>query len=316
MAASASSEQRAPEAPPPRARRRRVANPLAGRPRGELLLWALLIAVALGLRLYDLGARPFHHDESQDAYFSWVLQTDGDYKYDPLLHGPLRFYLTAAMYTLFGASDFTARLAPALMGATMVALLYPLRRQLVRIAAYAAARLLAIGPSYLYLSRSAREDIYIAAITLAMLVVAFRFLDRPRRGHPAMFGALLALSFGTKESTFITVFVAGSFFLLAIAWQARAAGDWREGQIVRALRRPRWEDWAWGVVATLGVYTALFTTFLTHPSGIYGLWTGLHYWLGPPEVGRGGEPPGFYAVVLFAHEWPVLLLGAVGAFVA
>jgi uncharacterized protein (TIGR03663 family) len=296
--------------------RRRLRGAFEGRPRGELIAWIALVAVALALRLFDLGSRPFHHDESQDAYFSWLFSTTGDYEYNPLLHGPLRFYLTALNFVVFGDSDFTARLAPALMGTVMIALLYGLREQLGRFAAFAAAALLAFGPSYLYFSRFAREDIYIAAITLAMLVVAFRFLDRPRRSHPAMFGALLALSFGTKESTFITVFVAGSFFLLAIAWQARTAGNWREGQIVRALRQPRWDDWAWGVVATLGVYTALFTTFLTHPSGIYGLWTGLDYWIGQHEVGRGGEPPGFYAVVLFADEWPVLLLGAVGAFVA
>ena len=28
---------------------------------------------ALALRLIDLGDRPFHHDESQDAYFSWLF---------------------------------------------------------------------------------------------------------------------------------------------------------------------------------------------------------------------------------------------------
>ena len=66
----------------------------------------------------------------------------------------------------------------------------------------------------------------------------------------------------------------------------------------------------------LGVYTALFTTFFTNPKGIYGLWTGLDYWLGQHGVGRGGEPEYFYAVLLFAEEWPVLLLGAVGAVVA
>ena len=102
--------------------------------------------VALGLRLYDLGDRPFHHDESQDAYFSWILYTKGDYAYNPLLHGPLRFYLTASMYALFGDSDFTARLAPALMGTAMVAMPYFLRRQLGHVAAFTAAVLLAIGP--------------------------------------------------------------------------------------------------------------------------------------------------------------------------
>ena len=289
-----------------------AAEPRRRRTRGDLIAWGLLVAVALALRLIDLGARPFHHDESQDAYFSWLFQTSGDYAYDPLLHGPLRFYLTAGVYTLLGASDFTARLAPALMGTSMVALTYGLRAQLGRLAAYAAGTLLAVGPSYLYFSRFAREDIYIAAITLAMLVVTFRFFDVPRRWHPAAFGALLALSFATKESTFITIFVAGTFFLIAIAVQARAHGL-REAPIVRTLLLPGWEPYAWGVAAFLGVYTLLFTTFLTHPSGIYGLYTGLDYWLGQHGVGRGGEAPGFYAVLLFAHEWPVLLLGVVGA---
>src|SRR4051794_32356132 len=173
--------------------------PAPRRPRGELIAWGLPVTAALALRLIDLGSRPFHHDESQDAYFSWLFQTSGDYLYDPLLHGPLRFYLTAAAYTQFGDSDFTARLAPALMGTSMVALTYPLRAQLGRMAAYAAGVLLAIGPSYLYFSRFAREDIYVAAITMAMLVVTFRFFDLPRRWHPAAFGALLALSFATKE---------------------------------------------------------------------------------------------------------------------
>ena len=167
------------------------------RPRGELIALGLLVLVALGLRLYQLGDRPFHHDESQDAYFSWIFFKNGDYEYNPLLHGPLRFYLTAAMYALFGASDFTARLAPALMGTLMVPMPYLLRRQLGRVAAFTAAVLLAVGPSYLYFSRFAREDIYIACVTLALLVVVFRFLDRPRRHHPALIGGLLAASFAS-----------------------------------------------------------------------------------------------------------------------
>ncbi len=285
------------------------------RPRGELIAWGVLVALALALRFYDLGSRPFHHDESQDAYFSWVLLTKGQYEYDPLLHGPLRFYLTAAAYTVFGDSDLTARLAPALMGTAMVGLPYLLREQLGRVAAFAAGALLAAGPSYLYFSRFAREDIYIACVTLAMLVVVFRFFAHPRRHHAALFGALLAMSFAIKESTFITVFVAGSFFLVAIAWQARASGL-REAPLVRALLSASWEHYAWGVAAFLGVYTLLFTTFLTNPSGVYGLYTGLDYWLGQHDVGRGGEPEYFYAIVLFAHEWPVLALGAAGAVAA
>ena len=87
------------------------------------------------MRFIALGDRAFHHDESQDAYFSYLFRQTGDYEYNPLLHGPLRFYLTALMYVLFGDTDFTARLAPALMGAAMIPLCWLLRTLLGRVAA-------------------------------------------------------------------------------------------------------------------------------------------------------------------------------------
>jgi uncharacterized protein (TIGR03663 family) len=279
----------------------------------ELLGYLLLTGVALALRLVDLDARPFHHDESQDAYFSWLLATDGKYSYQPILHGPLRFYLTAAAYTLFGDSDFTARLAPALMGTAMVPMCALLRSQLGRLGAFAAAVALTVGPTFLYYSRFAREDIYIACITLAMIAVGARFLERPRAHQPALLGALLALSFATKETTFITVFVAGTFLLVAVAEQTRVHG-FQGGQIVRAVRAVGWEAWAWALAAFLGVFTLMFTVFLTDPGG---LWAGLHdgiaYWLAQHGPGRGEAEEYFYSVVLVAVEWPVVVLGLAGA---
>ncbi len=294
---------------------------MRGRPRGELLAYALLTAVALGLRLVELGDRPFHHDESQDAYFSWVFWTSGDYSYQPILHGPLRFYLTAALYTVLGDSDVTARLAPALMGAAMVPLVALLRDQLGRVACLAAAALLTFGPSYLYFSRFAREDIYIACVTLALLAVTFRFIARPRRHHPALIGALLAASFATKESTFITVFVAGSFFLVVGARELLAARRGgrppAEAPLAGAVLSVGWGAWAWAAAAFAAVFTLLFTVFLTDLPGLWaGVYDGLAYWLGQQPVGRGGEPWYFYLFVLVAEEWPTLLLGGLGAVVA
>jgi len=280
----------------------------------EVLGYVVLVGAALTVRLIGLGDRPFHHDESQDAYFSWLFRTQGDYKYQPILHGPLRFYLTSAMYLLFGDSDFTARLAPALMGTLMVPLPALLRGQIGRVGAFAAATALAFGPAYLYYSRFAREDIYVACITLALLVVTFRFLERPRRHQPVLIGVLLALSFATKESTFITVFVAGTFFVVALAVQARRYG-FSEAPIVRAVRAVGWEVWVWALAAFVAVFTLLFTVFLTNPGGLWdGIHDGLAYWVEQHDVGGRGEKEWyFYIVVLFAEEWPVLLLGLVGA---
>jgi uncharacterized protein (TIGR03663 family) len=282
----------------------------------EVFAYVLLVAGALTVRLIGLGDRPFHHDESQDAYFSWLFYTDGQYEYQPILHGPLRFYLTSAAYLAFGDTDFTARLAPALMGTLMVPLPYLLRAQLGRLAAFAAAAALAFGPSYLYYSRFAREDIYVACITLALLVVTFRFLDRPRLHQPALIAALLALSFATKESTFITVFVAGLFFLVVLSAQELRHGL-RDLPLIRTVASVGWEAWAWALASFALVFTVLFTVFLTKPAGLWdGIHDGIDYWLAQHGEGRGEKEPYFYAVVLFAEEWPALLLGAIGAVAA
>jgi uncharacterized protein (TIGR03663 family) len=282
----------------------------------ELLAYAVLVAGALAVRLIGLADRPFHHDESQDAYFSWLFYTDRQYEYQPILHGPLRFYLTSAAYLVFGDTDFTARLAPALMGTLTVPLPYLLRDQLGRVAAFAAAAALAFGPSYLYYSRFAREDIYVACITLALLAVTFRFLAHPRRHQPALIGALLALSFATKESTFITVFVAGLFFLVVLSAQELRYGL-RDLPLLRTVASVGWEAWAWALAAFALVFTVLFTVFLTKPGGLWdGIHDGIDYWLAQHGTGRGEKEWYFYIVVLFAEEWPALLLGAIGAVVA
>ena len=79
-------------------------------------LIGLLFLLAVLSRLSYLGLRAFHHDESLDAWFS-LRYLDGTYKgYDPVYHGPLRFYLTAAFFWLFGQSDSIARLLPAISG--------------------------------------------------------------------------------------------------------------------------------------------------------------------------------------------------------
>src|SRR3954449_1514837 len=256
----------------------------------ELAVWGVLIVLTLVVRFIALGNRPFHHDESQDAYFSYLFRQSGDYAYNPLLHGPLRFYLTGLMYVLFGDTNFTARLAPSLMGAAMIPMCWGLRGLLGRGAALAAAVLFAVGPSYLYFSRFAREDIYVAAITLALLISIWRFLDHPRKYHPALIGTFLALSFATKETTFITVFVMGSFFLVALAIPATRPQVW--GPVTRA----GLEGWGWALATFAGVFAILFTTFLTNPHGLIdGVYTGLKYWLDQHKVARGGGPRGVYS---------------------
>ena len=290
---------------------------LAELPRSERLAWGALLAAALVVRLIDLGERAYHHDESQIAYFSWKFAEEGDYEYNPLLHSPLQYFLSAGIFKLLGADDFTARLPAVLTGMIAVALAFLLRRYIGRLGAFAAGVVLAFGPSFLYYGRFIREDILLVCANLALLVVLSQFLSRPKVWHPAALGALLAVAFGIKEATFITVGVAAPFFVLWLALAARRAR--REGlalrdhPLVAAVRGVGWEAWGWGLAAFLAVSTLIFTTFLTDPQHWDWAYEGLDYWREQHGAGRGEKERYFYAVVLAAHEWPVVLLGAVGA---
>ena len=282
--------------------------------RAEIGAYLALAVVAAILRLIDLGDRPFHHDESQVAYFSWQFYDQGDYKYQPILHGPLMYYLTALAYVLFGDSDFTARLPAAAAGTLMVLMPFLLRGLIGRGAAFAVAALLAFGPTFLYYSRFIREDIFMTAVTLAMLIAVFRYLDRPRPWGPPVIGALLALSSAIKEATFITMFVAGTFLLAAVLFERRRRGEWAApGSLWARITAVGWVPWAYGLAAYFVVFTVLFTVFFTNPGGLQdGLVDGLTYWLEQQPVNRGGERPYFYLAIIVAHEWPVLLLGLAG----
>ncbi len=310
--------------PPPQAasalRPRRSLNAwLRDRSKAELAIWIGLIVVAFALRMYDLGARPFHHDESQDAFFSYTFFKSGDYSYNPLLHGPLRFYLTGLSYLLFGDSNVTARLAPVLMGTLATGLPYLLRNQIGRLAAFGAGVMLAFGPTYLYFSRFAREDIYFAAITLAMLVAILRYLDRPTAYGPSIIAGLLALSFATKETSFISLAVGVSYFAVALVVQGvlarRRGARFADGHVATAIRSADWVTWVYALATFWIVFALMFTVFFTQPDGLWkGIHDGLAYWLDQQPVNRGGERWYFYLAVLFGEEWPVLVLGAVGAF--
>src|SRR5262249_20268137 len=161
------------------------------------------------MRIWDVGTRAMHHDESMHAYYSWRLLVAGDYKYNPMLHGPFQFNANALMFFLFGVSDASARMAAVLCGTGIVGAAWFLRPFLGRVGALVTGALFAISPIYLYFSRFTREDIYTAFFTLLMVVGVFGWIYSRKPGFMYLLFAATALAFATKESTFITLFIFG-----------------------------------------------------------------------------------------------------------
>lgn len=184
----------------------------------ELAAYASLFASALVLRLWDLGSRALHHDESLHARFAYDLFTGNGYEHAPILHGPLQFFGTAFAYLVSGgATDVSARILPALFGTALVLVPFFLRRQLGTAGALAIAALLAFSPTLLYFSRFARNDIWIALFTLVLIVAIWRYLANQQNRYLYLIAGVLALSFATKETTFLFV---GILVLFLNIWVA------------------------------------------------------------------------------------------------
>ncbi|HEU0167293.1 MAG TPA: flippase activity-associated protein Agl23, partial [Chloroflexota bacterium] len=291
----------------------------------EQIAWFFLVAAAFVMRIWNVGARAMHHDESMHAFYSWQLMTGGGYKYDPMLHGPFIYHAHALMMFLFGASDTSARLTAVVCGTGVVLATWWLRPWLGKLGAFLAGIFFTISPSFLYYSRFTREDIYVTFFTFLMVVGMFGWIKWRKPACMVLLFCATALAFATKESTFITLFMFGTFLTIVLAWEnaeripivkdylTRWSGWNTDHQVTAALLAVSRRTWYTGIICFAAIIVALFTTFLTNRHGLQDAFTSsLTYWLSQQGVARGDQPGFYYALLLPAYEQVPVLFGLIG----
>jgi hypothetical protein len=149
--------------------------------RVELLVWAAIALLAFITRLAGLGLRPLADAEAAQALVSWRLYQGLTVTHDAP-YSPLLATANLVTFALWGATEFTARLAPALSGALVVLAPLALRRYLGRIGAIGAGALMGLSPAALYLSRSADGDI-LALTGAALLFIGIAQLQNGENAH-------------------------------------------------------------------------------------------------------------------------------------
>lgn len=251
----------------------------------EIGAYAALFVSALLMRLWDLGTRAVHHDESLHGYFAWQIFQGNGYDHNPLTHGMFLFHTLAGTFFLFGDNDYTLRLPMALFGAGLILIPLALRPRLGQVGALAAALMLTFSPALLYFSRFSRNDIFMAVFTLALVAVMWRYLDERKNRYLYIAAALLALGFTTKETQFIVVAIV-SVALLVMArsdigqwiWGRRSIKDWGPAAqfllVVAALSAPLFGPSA-------AIFQDLLGITLAAPDGTPGVASGA------PLVGAG-----------------------------
>lgn len=193
----------------------------------EQLAYGGLLLLAFLLRIWQLGERALHHDETLHAFYSWELYSGRGYVHDPLMHGPLLYFANALIYFLFSDSDATARLSTALFGTALVGMPYLLRRELGRGAALLAAAYLACSPAFLYTSRFIRHDTFAIVFELLAFTGAARYAVTRQPRYLYMAVAAYALLVTTMETSYLYAAIFVPLLAALFFWRV-----WRSGLLL------------------------------------------------------------------------------------
>jgi len=272
-----------PGAPGPHARR-----PISARARNLSIL--LIAGSALLLRLWHLGARSLWIDEVLTVDRARALDSIG------FLHWTPTHLLVRAAGEVFGFTEWSARVAPALIGAATIPVLYVLFRRFVdELVALVAAGLLAVCPWHVYWSQCSRGYAALLLRYAAGLLLLYEGLETRRLR--LVLGAGVLMTVATLERRFTTLNASLTLGALVVL-----RGPWRSGFL-----RERGRDLA-AVVATMGgiVLAYELVADLTNSEGMFEEFIEFRR-IGPAVGSRG-----MLGTLVAEAGLPLLILAAAG----
>jgi uncharacterized protein (TIGR03663 family) len=287
----------------------------------ETVAYVALVVLGFTLRIWDVGGRAMHHDESLHAYYAWQLFAGKGYSYDPLMHGPFQFEVVPVFYALFGVSELSARLLAVLLGTALIALPIYLRPYFGRGGALLTSVMLAISPALVYFSRFIRDDIYLAFFSLALFICVMRYLETRQARYVYAGTAFMALAMASMEAAYLLFFTFGTFLFFAGLREFLAN---RDGPVLTALKSTSIDTWLTALSILVALTVLMYSTFFTNPTGVWDtghsltspdrkdILGGLTYWQAQHGVMRGGQPWFYYLLVLPLYEQLAVVFGLAG----
>ena len=287
------------------------------------ILGLLIILFALLIRLFDLGERVFHHDESVHASFTLRLLNTGQYTYDPAYHGPFLFHTTAAIFHFLGINDTTARLIPVFFGVATIPLLFLLERELGKRGVLWSAFLIALSPSMVYYSRFFRNDLIIVFCTLATVAGGIRYLENlhstKRYPYLILVASSLAIAVSSKENAYLVILMFGAYGGIYLLYKFYS--DWKKENL--SLKKalllkgsavlPFLSDIIISGVLFIFIVMLFYTSLFRNETTIFSIvGKAFFHWMEMHKIQRLGGPFYFYIPILLIYEIPILLFGTMG----
>ncbi|AKB56064.1 MULTISPECIES: flippase activity-associated protein Agl23 [Methanosarcina] len=287
------------------------------------ILGFLIILFALLIRLFDLGDRVFHHDESVHASFTLKLLETEQYRYDPAYHGPFLFHSTAVVFHSLGINDTTARLIPVFFGVAATLLLFLLKKELGERGVLWSAFLLSFSPSMVYFSRFFRNDPIIVFCTLATVIGGIRYLENlhsPKRYPYLILAATsLAIAVSSKENAYLIIFMFGAY--AGIYSLYRFYSYWKKEKL--SLKRtlvlkissifPFVPEVLISGTLFIFIVMLFYTSLFRTPETLFSIVErAFSHWMEMHRIERIGGPFYFYIPILLVYESPILIFGTAG----
>lgn len=275
----------------------------------EKLLFIIAVALALGVRLINLGEQPLSDFESEYALKAWHIAQGED---AVIGNQPGYVLTTGALFTLLGSSAFLARFLPALAGSLFLLALYSFRDLIGSKPMLVMAFGLALDPGMVAISRVAGGPMI--AISLIFLAIAAW-----RSFHPVITGILIGLTLLSGPALIKGLFILGISYVL-IKW---SLGD-RVPKLDWSLLDARFTNISPRIVVLISAVIALIivgTHFFQHPQGLAGIAAIIDgipipgysvTWFGTPQISIGRalvtlatlQPLGlFFALVAVVQSW-------------
>ena len=239
-----------------------------------ILLLLLILALAAGLRFYNLGSQSLWSDEGNSAALATrsLAQITQDAAHD--IHPPLYYWLLRLWTSVFGLSEFALRSLSAVLGMLLVLVIYSLGARLFnRTTGLAAAFIAAIAPFQVYYSQEARMYILVALEGALAAMLFWWFLAQedarlPVDGSPSevpsKHAGMRLLPFSGQ--LLVLVWVAGLYthyaFPLMIALLSLLYLAWLIVSRRRGLMGWRALRWSLLLILALGLYAPWLATAL------------------------------------------------------
>jgi len=264
-----------------------LVHPLGMNITRETCLWALIALAVVALRVWALGATPLTNTESRIALDSLSLARGTALTSpDPFFSG-----IQSMLMSIFGATNFTARLVTALAGVWICLLPLLARAQLGRGRALVFSLLLTLSPTLWFASRQAEGNMLAWALAGTAVLTFMR--NRGRAATAICAGLLLACG---QDAISPLLVIAVSGLIVVLNNKSRAA---------RATLTPSFAD----VFSAIIAFVLASTIFLWRPSGLGDAFNGIATWFStlvtPGNLGLLRVVSG-----LIAYE-PLLMLSAI-----